>query len=102
MLFMPSTIKDRRIGNDRRCDNYCASFPFLDKNNIMVSYERRVRCERRQDGYEIDESNMSREAFMKYFSESTNKYGQSKIDINSSQTKDIDKTDIFDSCFNLG
>ena len=58
---------NRRLSHDRRLAKMNVSFPLQTNNNAVVSHNRRVRCERRLQGLELTESNISEKVFMDYF-----------------------------------
>jgi len=57
---------NKRSGLERRVANQRITFPFRDKNGIIIARNRRTRCDRRASGLEVTESNMSQEDFYKY------------------------------------
>jgi hypothetical protein len=58
---------NRRSGKDRRTANLNVSFPLHDKHGIIVATDRRVNCDRRTDGLELTEVNLSQKVFQAAF-----------------------------------
>lgn len=58
---------NRRSGKDRRSANSNVSFPMRDKHGIIVAMDRRVNCDRRTDGLELTEINLSKKVFQAAF-----------------------------------
>jgi hypothetical protein len=53
--------KDRRIGKSS------ASFPLRDSHGILVATNRRVNADRRTEGLDVTESDLSKDVFNQYF-----------------------------------
>ncbi len=58
---------NRRSGNDRRVANKNVTFPLRDHHGITVAADRRVGCDRRTDGLELTETNLSQKIFQDIF-----------------------------------
>lgn len=58
---------NRRSGKDRRSANSNVSFPLRDKHGIIVAMDRRVSCDRRTDGLQLTETNLSQKVFQAIF-----------------------------------
>ena len=58
---------NRRSARDRRNNNLKVSFPLRDKQGIIVAMDRRVNCDRRTDGLELTETNISQKVFRAVF-----------------------------------
>lgn len=58
---------NRRSGNDRRTSQTTASFPLRDRQGISVTQDRRTNCDRRIDGLELTELNLSQKVFRTAF-----------------------------------
>ena len=58
---------NRRSGKDRRSANLNVSFPLRDSHGIIVATDRRVSCDRRTDGLELTETNLSQKVFQAVF-----------------------------------
>ncbi len=58
---------NRRSNTDRRLSKSNVTFPLRTHDNVVITQDRRVRCERRIEGLEVNESNLSQEAFMSMF-----------------------------------
>lgn len=58
---------NRRSGNDRRANHTNASFPLPDSEGIIVAQDRRISCDRRSDGLELTEVNLSQKVFQAAF-----------------------------------
>jgi len=57
----------RRNHIDRRKATNTASFPLRDSNGILVATSRRVNADRRTEGLDVTESNLSKAQFNQYF-----------------------------------
>ena len=97
---MLCNMKNRRSCNDRRHVRYKVSFPLRTNDNITVSNDRRFRCDRRMQGLEVTESDVSKEAFEEYFSVLRSECGHSNINIESTPSSNIQNNDIYNSFFN--
>lgn len=62
-----NTTTNRRSGKDRRSANLNVSFPLRDSYGIIVATDRRVSCDRRTDGLELTETNLSQKIFQAIF-----------------------------------
>jgi len=62
-----NTSTDRRSGNDRRNTERNVSFPLRDSQGITVAVDRRASCDRRTDGLELTEVNISQKVFKAAF-----------------------------------
>ncbi|MFK7814835.1 MAG: hypothetical protein AB8B92_00715 [Gammaproteobacteria bacterium] len=58
-----NTHTNRRSGEDRRVANINVSFPLRDSQGIIVAKDRRNSCDRRTDGLELTETNLSQKVF---------------------------------------
>lgn len=58
---------DLRSGKERRVANRDVKFPLRDSKGIIIAKDRRVISDRRADGLEVTESNLSQAAFDKHF-----------------------------------
>lgn len=58
-----NTHINRRSGEDRRIANLNATFPLRDSQGIIVAKDRRINCDRRTDGLELTETNLSQKVF---------------------------------------
>ena len=58
---------NRRSGNDRRTSQTSVSFPLRDSQGIIVATDRRANCDRRTDGLELTEVNLSQKVFQAAF-----------------------------------
>ena len=58
---------ERRSGNDRRMPHQKASFPMRDRNEILVTSDRRVTANRRTEGLEVTLADMPSDTFNEYF-----------------------------------
>ena len=59
---MAHSIK-KRIGVERRVANRNVKFPLRDNNSIMITHDRRARCDRRAPGLEVTETELSEVAY---------------------------------------
>ena len=63
-----NTQINRRSGNDRRTATRTnVSFPLRDSQGITVTLDRRASCDRRTDGLELTELNLSQKVFQEAF-----------------------------------
>jgi len=62
-----NTQTNRRSGVDRRIASTTVSFPMRDKHGIIVAMDRRASCDRRTDGLELTEINLSQKVFRAAF-----------------------------------
>lgn len=60
-------IKKGRSGNERRITKSHASFPLRDSQSILVISDRRVNADRRSDGLDVTETDISKDEFNKFF-----------------------------------
>ena len=58
---------ERRSGNDRRVSRQTATFPMRDRNDILVTSDRRVTADRRTEGLEVTLADMPSDTFNEYF-----------------------------------
>jgi len=58
---------NRRSGIDRRSTNTSISFPLRDSRDVIVAMDRRANCDRRTDGLELTEVNLSQKVFQAAF-----------------------------------
>ena len=58
---------NKRSGKDRRVSTGTPTFPLRDSQGIIVSSDRRVSCDRRTDGLELIELNISQKNFQAAF-----------------------------------
>ena len=58
---------DRRSGKDRRNKKQNESFPLKDNDGNTVAKNRRLKGDRRTEGFELSSSDMSDDEFNKYF-----------------------------------
>jgi hypothetical protein len=59
---MAHSIK-KRIAVERRVANRNVTFPLRDNSGIMITHDRRARCDRRAPGLEVTETELSEEAY---------------------------------------
>lgn len=62
-----NTVTDRRSGKERRVARQNVTFPLRDSQGIIVAKDRRINCERRTDGLELTEANLSQKVFQSMF-----------------------------------
>jgi len=62
-----NSVTNRRSGNDRRVCKQNVAFPLRDSQGIIVATDRRVSCDRRTDGLELTEVNISQKVFQAAF-----------------------------------
>ena len=58
---------NKRSGKDRRVSTETPTFPLRDSQGIIVASDRRVSCDRRTDGLELTELNISQKNFQVAF-----------------------------------
>jgi hypothetical protein len=58
-----NTHTNRRSGKDRRVASLNVNFPLRDSQGIIVAKDRRSSCDRRTDGLELTETNLSKKVF---------------------------------------
>ncbi len=100
MLFVSCNDKNRRSELDRRHVDYKVSFPLRTNDNIIVSHDCRVRCDRRIQNLEVTESDISHEAFMDSFNALLKENNHSNNKVDSTTVHDTRDIDIYKSCFN--
>ena len=61
------TQTNRRSGIDRRSTNTNISFPLRDNQGVIVAKDRRANCDRRTDGLQLTEVNLSQKVFQAAF-----------------------------------
>ncbi|MGH1538661.1 MAG: hypothetical protein ACRBDX_11545 [Gammaproteobacteria bacterium] len=64
---------NRRSDSDRRISKQSASFPLRDSQGILVAADRRICADRRTNGLEVTESDLSKDEFNDYFLKFQNK-----------------------------
>lgn len=58
-----NTHTNRRSEKNRRAANLNVNFPLRDSQGIIVAKNRRISCDRRTDGLELTETNLSQKVF---------------------------------------
>ena len=91
---------DRRFINDRRLERWKVSFPLRTHDDVVISHDRRVKCERRTQGLEVTETDMSLDAFLEIYNTLLSKSNYLNKNIDTDTTDVIGETDAFNDYFN--